>query len=242
VVTTRMPDPDLDLADLLSRERNGSLQDRVFRTLRIAILEGRFRQDEKITEQDISAALNVSRTPLREAFRRLETEGLVLPSPSRGVVVRGLTWQDFEDIYEMRSVLEPLAAKRAATRITPEALDALRGHLELAEFHASRNRFKDTEQEHHEFHRIIYDECGNERLDTKLTGLSDYVHHSPLYQKHGPGASPELLDEHRQIYDALTRHDARAAERAARLHADKNRKRVIVEPGTGRADPEETDS
>jgi DNA-binding GntR family transcriptional regulator len=220
------------LAELLARERRGSLQDRVFRALRTAILEGRLPADEKITEQDVSEALNVSRTPLREAFRRLEAEGLVVPSPSRGVVVRGLTWQDFEDIYEIRGVLEPLAARRAATRIGPEALEELRRHLEVAEFHAARKRFKDAEAENHEFHQIIYQECGNERLRTLLVGLSDYVHRSPLYQEHGPGASAELLEEHRQLYDALAKHDARAAERLARIHATKNRERVIVEPTT----------
>lgn len=219
-----------ELADLLGRERSGSLQDRVFRALRTAILEGRLPADEKITEQDVSEALNVSRTPLREAFRRLEAEGLVVPSPSRGVVVRGLTWQDFEDIYEIRAVLEPLAARRAATRIRPEALEELRRHLEVSEFHASRKRFKDAEAENHDFHQILYEECGNERLRTLLIGLSDYIHQSPLYQQHGPGASPELREEHRQLYEALAKHDARAAERIARVHAMKNRERVIVEP------------
>ncbi len=218
------------LADLLARERSGSLQDRVFRALRTAILEGRLPADEKITEQDVSEVLNVSRTPLREAFRRLEAEGLVAPSPSRGVVVRGLTWQDFEDIYEIRGVLEPLAARRAATRISAEALEELRRHLEVSEFHASRKRFKDAETENHEFHQIIYQACGNARLRTLLVGLSDYVHQSPLYQEHGPGASPDLLEEHRQMYEALAKHDARAAERLARIHATNNRERVIIEP------------
>src|SRR5258707_14819049 len=113
------------LADLFAREQGGSLQDRVFRTLRAAILDGRLASDEKVTEQAVSLALNVSRTPLREAFRRLEAEGLVAPSPSRGVVVRGLTWQDFENIYEIPGVLDPLAARLAATRISAEALEQL---------------------------------------------------------------------------------------------------------------------
>src|SRR5258707_6080421 len=121
------------LADLFAREQGGSLQDRVFRTLRAAILDGRLASDEKVTEQAVSLALNVSRTPLREAFRRLEAESLVVPSPQRGVIVRGLTWQDFDDIYEIRSILEPLAVRRAATRIGAQALEEMRGCLELAE-------------------------------------------------------------------------------------------------------------
>jgi DNA-binding GntR family transcriptional regulator len=201
----------------------------VFRALRAAILGGHLAAGEKVTEQDISALLQVSRTPLREAFRRLEAEGLVTPSPSRGVVVRGLTWQDFEDIYEIRAVLEPLAARRAASRVTPEFLEELRGYLDLAEFFAGKRRFKDVEQQNSLFHRAIYGICGNARLRDTLAELIDYVHRSPLYQQHGPGSSLELLQEHRRIFDALAARDPKAAERAAREHSLTNNRRVIQE-------------
>jgi DNA-binding GntR family transcriptional regulator len=200
--------------------------------LRSAILAGHLPPGDKITEQDVSAALRVSRTPLREAFRRLEAEGLVTPSPSRGVVVRGLTWQDFEDIYEMRAVLEPLAARRAATRMTAELLEELRGYLELAEFFAGKRRFKEVERQNALFHLAIYRECGNARLRDTLAELSDYVHRSPLYQEHGPGSSLELLEEHRRMFDALAARDPRAAERAAREHSVSNSHRVVKAPST----------
>ena len=219
-----------DLADIFANEQGGSLQDRVFRALRSAILGGRLPAGGKITEQEASAALNVSRTPLREAFRRLESEGLVSPSPSRGVLVRGLTWQDFEDIYEIRVALEPLAVRRLAPRITPEVLEELREYLELAESHAGKQRFREVERQSALFHQAIYRECGNARLRDTLAELSDYVHRSPLYQQHGPGSSVELLSEHRTIYDALAAHDSRAAERAAREHSTGNVHRVVREP------------
>ena len=218
------------LADSFATESGVSLQDRVYRALRAAILAGQLPAGDKITEQDVSAVLHVSRTPLREAFRRLEAEGLVTPSPSRGVVVRGLTWQDFEDIYELRAVLEPLAARRTASRMTPALLDELRGHLELAEFFAGKLRFGDVERQNALFHRAIYRECGNARLRDTLAELSDYVHRSPLYQQHGPGSSLELLNEHRRLFDALAAGDPRAAERAAREHSASNNRRVVQEP------------
>jgi DNA-binding GntR family transcriptional regulator len=218
------------LAESFADEIGGSLQDRVFRALRSAILAGQLPAGDKITEQDVSAVLHVSRTPLREAFRRLEAEGLVIPSPSRGVVVRGLTWEDFEDIYEMRGVLEPLAARRAASRMTDELLEELRGYLELAEFLAGKQRFKEVERQNAMFHRAIYRECGNARLRDTLAELSDYVHRSPLYQEHGPGSSLELLEEHRRMFDALAARDPKAAERAAREHSVSNNRRVVQEP------------
>jgi DNA-binding GntR family transcriptional regulator len=218
------------LAETFADETGGSLQDRVFRALRSAILAGQLPAGDKITEQDVSAVLRVSRTPLREAFRRLEAEGLVIPSPSRGVVVRGLTWQDFEDIYEMRAVLEPLAARRAASRMTPELLEELRGYLELAEFLAGKRRFKEVERQNAMFHRAIYRECGNARLRDTLAELSDYVHRSPLYQEHGPGSSLELLEEHRRMFDALAAGDPKAAERAAREHSAGNHRLVVQAP------------
>ena len=220
----------LGLAETFATETGGSLQDRVFRALRSAILAGQLPAGDKITEQDVSAVLQVSRTPLREAFRRLEAEGLVIPSPSRGVVVRGLTWEDLEDIYEMRAVLEPLAARRAASRMTDEVLDELRGYLELAEFFAGKQRFKEVERQNALFHRAIYRECGNARLRDTLAELSDYVHRSPLYQEHGPGSSLELLEAHRRMFDALAARDPKAAERAAREHSVSNKRLVVQEP------------
>jgi DNA-binding GntR family transcriptional regulator len=218
------------LSHAFAAESGGSLQDRVFRALRGAILAGELPAGEKITEQDVAAALQVSRTPLREAFRRLEAEGLVSPSPSRGVLVRGLTWQDFEDIYEIRAALEPLATRRTAMRVTPELIEELRGHLELAEFFLTKGRYSDVEHENALFHRAIYRACGNVRLRDTLAELSDYVHRSPLYQRHGPGSSLSLLEEHQRILDALATGDVKGAERAARDHSVGNRRRVVDEP------------
>lgn len=215
----------------------GSLQDRVFRALRAAILAGQLPAGDKISELDVSAVLRVSRTPLREAFRRLEAEGLVTPSPSRGVVVRGLTWQDFEEIYELRAVLEPLAARKAAARMTPEVLEELRGYLELSEFFAAKRRFTQVEGQNALFHRAIYRECGSARLRDTLAELSDYIHRSPLYQRHGPGSSRDMLREHRCLFEALLAGDAHAAERAAREHSLHNHRRIVVEPSEAERRP-----
>src|SRR6266852_1700864 len=91
----------------------------------------------------------------------------------------------------------------SARRCTASTGRELRGYLELAEFLAGKQRFKEVERQNAMFHRTIYRECGNARLRDTLAELSDYVHRSPLYQEHGPGSSLELLQEHRRMFDAL---------------------------------------
>lgn len=119
-------------------EDNYSLSSRVFHTIRENILSGKYATDEELKEKNIGEELGVSRTPVREALRQLELEGLVTIIPNKGAYVVGISKKDIQDIYEIRSRLEGLCAKWAADKITKEQLDELDENIYLSDFHAAK--------------------------------------------------------------------------------------------------------
>ena len=123
-------------------EDGHSLSARVFHTLREEILSGKYQKDEELKEKTIGEELGVSRTPVREALRQLELEGLVTIIPNRGAFVEGISKDDIQDIYEIRSLLEGLCAKKAVTGITDKELEELEENLYLTEFHIQKEHFE----------------------------------------------------------------------------------------------------
>ena len=113
-----------------------SLRGRVFHKLREDILSGRYEEHEELKEMAISEERGVSRTPVREAFRQLELEGLIRIIPNKGAYVTGITEKDVKDIYMIRSLLEGLCARWATEHITKEQMEEMEENVYLAEFHA----------------------------------------------------------------------------------------------------------
>ena len=113
-----------------------SLRGRVFHKLREDILSGRYEEHEELKEMAISEEMGVSRTPVREAFRQLELEGLIRIIPNKGAYVTGITEKDVKDIYMIRSLLEGLCARWATEHITKEQMEEMEENVYLAEFHA----------------------------------------------------------------------------------------------------------
>ena len=140
------------------------LRDVVFNTLRQAILRGELKPGERLMEIKLAKRLGVSRTPIREAIRMLELEGLVVMIPRRGAAVAQITKQDLEDVLEVRCSLEELAVELACTRITGQELAHL--HAALKEFEAAcdANDIKTLAEKDVSFHDIIFESTGNQRL------------------------------------------------------------------------------
>ena len=114
-----------------------SLRGRVFHKLREDILNGKYKENEELKEVAIGEELGVSRTPVREAFRQLELEGLIQIVPNKGAYVTGITAKDVKDIYMIRSSLEGMCARLATEHITEEQMEELEENVYLASFHAS---------------------------------------------------------------------------------------------------------
>ena len=135
-----------------------SLRGRVFNKIRDDILNGVYKEHDELKEIKIGKELGVSRTPVREALRQLELEGLVQIIPNRGAFVTGIQENDVHDIYMIRALLEGLCARWATERIKPEQLEAMEENIYLAEYHAAKGHMDQMAELDSQFHHILYDE------------------------------------------------------------------------------------
>ena len=136
-----------------------SLRGRVYHKIRDDILNGVYKDNEELREVAIGEELGVSRTPVREAFRQLELEGLIQIIPNKGAYVTGITVKDVQDIYMMRSKLEGLAARWAVENISDEQMNEMEENIYLSEFHSSKGHMEQIANLDNRFHEILYEAC-----------------------------------------------------------------------------------
>ena len=195
-----------------------SLRGRVFNRLREDILSGKYEEHEELKEVAIGEELGVSRTPVREAFRQLELEGLIQIVPNKGAYVTGITVKDVKDIYMIRSSLEGMCARLATENITNEQLEELEENVYLASFHAAKGHMEQMAELDNRFHHILYEACDSKMLQKLLQDFHQYVmrvRRKTLSTKERGMASNE---EHKLIMEAIKDKNAAEAERLATLH------------------------
>ena len=191
-----------------------NLAESVYYQIRRKILNGKYTPGENLTELEVSKKLNVSRTPVREAFKHLESEGLLELRPNRGAVVVGIGRSDIEDIYEIRSLLEGRAAERAALQADKKALEQLAEILDLTEFYIERKDFDRVTTMDDRFHRTIYELTGSRMLQRILKELHAYAENIRERSIKEPGRADLMLKEHRAIVEAMV---AQNPEKAGQL-------------------------
>lgn len=199
-------------------EDNYSLSSRVFHTIRENILSGKYATDEELKEKSIGEELGVSRTPVREALRQLELEGLVTIIPNKGAYVVGISQKDIRDIYEIRSRLEGLCARWAADHITEEDLDELEENIFLSDFHTSKKNFEQVLELDNRFHEILYNASGSKELRHVLLDFHHYVQRVRKITLAVQERAVNSNEEHRKIVEALKLHNADEAEQLANEH------------------------
>ncbi|MBR5528146.1 MAG: GntR family transcriptional regulator [Clostridia bacterium] len=203
-----------------------SLADSVFERIENDILSGKFRPGDTYTECTLSKLFGVSRTPVREAIRRLEQEGLIRIT-TKGAEILGVDMQDLEDIYEIRGRLEGLAAKKCAKKITDEELASLKEIIELHEFYTQKglsDKIKDTDSE---FHETIYAVCGSDIYSSVLSSLHRRIRKYRKLSVQNPTRAAQAAKEHREIYTALENHDGNLAEKLTAQHIENAHKNII---------------
>ena len=203
------------------------LRDVVFQTLRQAILSGKLQPGERLMEIHLANQLGVSRTPVREAIRKLELEGLVMTIPRRGAVVADITKSDLEDVLEVRSALEELAVTKACLTITAEQLEQLREAAELFVTCTRKNDLIASAQADAAFHEIISKATGNRRLIQILNNLREQIYRYRLENLKDKSSYPDLIRQHQMICDALEERSVEKACTAVRLHIEKQRISII---------------
>lgn len=203
------------------------LRDVVFNTLRQSILTGELKPGERLMEIHLANRLGVSRTPIREAIRMLELEGLVKMVPRRGAEVSRISKQDLRDVLEVRRSLDALAVCLACDRITPEEKTALK---EAAiEFERS-TKTKDATtiaKADVQFHDIILAASKNNRLIQLVNNLAERVYRYRLEYIKDSRNHPRLIEEHAEILKCIERGEKQKAQNAIEIHIDNQEKNII---------------
>ncbi len=195
-----------------------SLRGRVFHKLREDILSGRYKVGEELREVSIGEELGVSRTPVREAFRQLELEGLIRIVPNKGAYVMGITAKDIRDIYMMRSLLEGLCAKWATESISKEQMEEMEENIFLSEFHASKGHVEQMTELDNRFHEIMYEACNSKILEHALKDYHQYVMRVRKKTLSTQDRSVASNAEHRGIMEAIRAGDGELAQSLANRH------------------------
>lgn len=205
--------------------QTASLSEEIENILRERILKGKYEIGERLKENRIADELKVSRTPVREAFRQLEKEGLIKTIPNRGSFTFGLTRRDIQDIYTVRAVVEALAVEWAADRISDQELRKLEDAFERMEFYTLKKDSEKVLENNKIFHEIIYDASGSRFLAQILKSYQEYVENTRKATVYYSDNLPSILDEHRGILEAIRQKDkAMAVERiTAHLNNSKSR-------------------
>jgi len=195
-----------------------SLRGKVFHTIRENILSGRYEQHEELKENTIAKELGVSRTPVREALRQLELEGLIRIVPNKGAYVTGITEKDMWDIYVARSLLEGRCTKWAAQNITAEQLKKLEENLELSEFFAAKQNYLQVCELDSQFHEILYQASNSRTFNHLLSDFHHYVERVRRISLATDGRAVKSNEEHRRILDAIYSKNCQLAEELATEH------------------------
>lgn len=201
-----------------SKDDKLPLRDKVFTQLRDDILSGKYSVNEELKETQIGEALGVSRTPVREALRQLELEGLITIIPNKGAYVTGITPTDIHDIYVIRSYLEGLCAKWACRHATEAELQSLEEIVCLAEFNATRNRYEQMAELDSKFHETLYNACGSKMLRHILRDFHQYVESVRKQTLSRSERAIAAINEHKAILEAINNRDEELAEKLSNEH------------------------
>ena len=198
-----------------------------YNALRERIVTGHLAPGARIVAEDVAAELAISRTPVREAFRQLDAEGLLVIRPNRGAVVASLSVDELLDLFEMRAALEGLAARRAAERWTDDFGDQL--HLALRRLGRMSPAEAGFIPVHDALHALIGRQAGGGRLATETDRLRAAVerHLRVYFTRHETRAG--MLEDHRRLIEALETGPAASAEAAMRDHVMETATRLVAE-------------
>lgn len=195
-----------------------SLRGRVFSRLREDILNGKYDEGVELREIAIGEELGVSRTPVREAFRQLELEGLIKIIPNKGAYVVGISDKDVRDIYILRSRLEGLAARWAVDHITEEQMEEMEENVYLAKFHTEKGHNEQIFELDNRFHELLYEASGSKILEHQLKDYHQYVLRIRKKTLASAKRGTQSNLEHEAILEAIKNKNAEDAERLAHEH------------------------
>lgn len=194
------------------------LRDVVFQTLREAILKGELKPGERLMELQLASKLGVSRTPIREAIRMLELEGLAVTIPRKGAEVARMTEKDMEDVLQIREALDELAVQIACDKMTEKQLVNLTIAMKNFENSIQTGNLKKVVQTDVEFHDVIYQATDNPKLVNILSNLSEQIYRYRVEYLKEKENYPMLVKEHEEIVTALKDRNKQLAAEMTKKH------------------------
>ncbi len=215
------------------------LREIVYETLRDAVISGTLQPGERLMEIQLADEMGVSRTPVREAIRKLELENFVVMIPRKGAYVANITLKDIADVYEVRGALEDLTAGLVTERITQEEQEELERILVEITDYVNKDDVEGFIEADTRFHDMLYQLTRNERLMGIVNNLREQIQRFRKSSLRQPGRMKLALEEHIRIVDAIAQNDIDLARKYAREHIE-NAEHSMIEAVKFSADPEET--
>ncbi len=206
-----------------------TLRERIVEFIKDAVISGRLKSGERVPEQEIAANFGISRTPIREAFRQLESEGFISLIPRKGAVVSPITDKDVVEFYAIKSLLEGYAARTATAGFTSrdiKRLETLNGAMEKC---AEKGDVKGFFVLDNDFHDTFLKGSGNEKLYALVHSLVQQFERFRVTALSLPGRMRESLSQHRDIIEAFKNSEAELVETLVRANAEKGRDVLVDE-------------
>ena len=197
-------------------ERHQTLREKILETIRDAILKGSLKPGERVSEPDLAERFGISRTPIREAFRQLESEGYLKVVPRKGAVVASLSERDIEEFYAIKIILEGFAARMAADKLTEKEIERLESINERLHKIAEEGDVKTFFRVHNEFHEVFIKAAGNDKLSEMINQLVMKFKRLRLASLSQPGRMIVSIEDHHDMIQAFKDHDGNRADSLVR--------------------------
>lgn len=216
-----------DLFNNINFDSVKPIRDVVYEYLRTAIINGLIKPGERLVEKEYAEKFNISRTPVREALRKLEIEGLVENIPRRGDIVKGIDLNDMMEIFAIRQALEPLIVKTAMENLTPEAITRLQETVDKMTFHDNLDDTSAVLTSFQAFHDILLDLSNMPRLSSIISQLKDYLGRFRTMSLSSPERRTQAIKEHKEILQAIVANDNQTAEKLLSAHLASARQSLL---------------
>jgi DNA-binding GntR family transcriptional regulator len=194
------------------------IRELIYEHIRQAIFNGDLKAGDRLVEKELAETMKVSRTPIREALRKLEAEGLIKHVPRKGVVVKGFSREDIIEIYSIRQALEALAITYTVKNITQEEIKKLRELIEKMEELTEKDDTVNLFNTSQEFNEIIFKSCRMPRLINLISTYQEYLERFRVVTMGKKERKIEALKDHKEILQAIIDRDEERAEKLVRRH------------------------
>ncbi|MBI5827878.1 MAG: GntR family transcriptional regulator [Deltaproteobacteria bacterium] len=210
-------------------EKPLTLRERIVEFIKDSVITGRLKPGERVPEQEIAESFGISRTPIREAFRQLESDGFITVTPRKGAVVSPITDRDVREFYAIKSLLEGFAARTSCQTLTQKEIKRLESLNAQMKKHADRDDVKGFFKLDNQFHDTFLKACGNEKLCVLVHHLVQQFERFRITALSLPGRMKDSVKQHDEIIDAFRRKDAELVERLVSANAERGRDMLVEE-------------